>query len=126
MRLRFLLLAALAALGGCQTGGSDAAPDTSSPSYAVDNLRRGMPYSEARAVLAFGGWEGQPYPAATAAQRCVGRDECAIYPETELCSGPGLGTCRFNFVNGDGERLVVTAAGASPGQMRLNGWGYVR
>ncbi|MEA5467191.1 hypothetical protein [Leptothoe sp. PORK10 BA2] len=72
-------------------------------------LAENMPYEDARHLLMEQNWE--PHTAGDAPNLNDSTVEELFelgYPEVKDCSGTGLGPCRFEFVNADGEIFVVT------------------
>ncbi|MEG4839629.1 hypothetical protein QUB24_16055 [Microcoleus sp. B9-D4] len=72
-------------------------------------LQQGMPYKEARQILIQQGWQpslqGQP----NLRDRSVKELFDLGYKEIKDCSGTGEGPCRFEFINQQGELLVIVA-----------------
>ncbi|WP_333301725.1 hypothetical protein [Microcoleus sp. K4-C2] len=72
-------------------------------------LKQGMPYKEARQILIQQGWQpslqGQP----NLRDRSVKELFDLGYKEIKDCSGTGEGPCRFEFINKQGELLVIVA-----------------
>ncbi|MEG4508222.1 hypothetical protein QUA81_31980 [Microcoleus sp. F6_B4] len=72
-------------------------------------LQQGMPYKEARQILIQQRWQpslqGQP----NLRDRSVKELFDLGYKEIKDCSGTGEGPCRFEFINQQGELLVIVA-----------------
>ncbi|MEG4391268.1 hypothetical protein QUB30_02240 [Microcoleus sp. BROC3] len=72
-------------------------------------LQQGMPYEEARQILIQQRWQpslqGQP----NLRDRSVKELFDLGYQEIKDCSGTGEGPCRFEFINQEGELLVIVA-----------------
>ncbi|MEG4047581.1 hypothetical protein [Microcoleus sp. Pol17_C1] len=72
-------------------------------------LQQGMSYEEARQILIQQRWQpslqGQP----NLRDRSVKELFDLGYPEIKDCSGTGEGPCRFEFINQQGELLVIVA-----------------
>jgi hypothetical protein len=72
-------------------------------------LQQGMPYKEARQILIQQQWQpslqGQP----NLRDRSVKELFDLGYKEIKECSGTGEGPCRFEFINKQGELLVIVA-----------------
>lgn len=72
-------------------------------------LQQGMPYKEARQILIQQQWQpslqGQP----NLRDRSVKELFDLGYKEIKDCSGTGEGPCRFEFINKQGELLVIVA-----------------
>lgn len=82
----------------------------------IPSLRQGMPYEQARKILADAGWQTifNRFPlAATEAQtRLIVNQKGWV--ELESCSGAGLGLCTFQFRDAAGRILRVVTANNSP------------
>lgn len=87
-------------------------------------LKKDMPYVQARLTLLSAGWSPSPQePAQSAEQRCGTRVEiCGAYPETEACSGTGMGFCAFRFRNARGNILAITTTGERLGDLTVYSW----
>ncbi len=92
-----------------------------SQNSVLPGLKRSMPYSEAREISIDRGWQAQvpasmsPYPNLenpTIGYLFLERE----YQKVVDCAGTGLGICRFEVRNTQGERLVVITANNQPGQ----------
>ncbi|MEG4092250.1 hypothetical protein QUA37_08530 [Microcoleus sp. Pol12A6] len=72
-------------------------------------LQQGMPYKEARQILIQQGWQpslqGQPNLRDSSVKELFDLG----YKEIKDCSGTGEGPCRFEFINPQGELLVIVA-----------------
>ena len=87
-------------------------------------LKKDMPYAQARLALLSSGWSPSPQePAQSAEQRCGARVEiCNAYPETEACSGTGMGFCAFRFRNAQGDILAITTTGEELADLTVYSW----
>lgn len=87
-------------------------------------LKKDMPYAQARLALLSAGWSPSPQePAQSAEQRCGVRVEiCSAYPETEACSGTGMGFCAFRFRNARGLILAITTTGEGLTDLTVYDW----
>lgn len=112
----------IAAIAACLTG----LPVAFATADAMDDdvtLTKDAPYETARLSLFIRGWRAAPEGSNTADQRCFGRPEiCAAYPETNQCSGTGVGACQFLFSNEDRKVLAVTTEGESLDGLSVSGW----
>jgi hypothetical protein len=73
-------------------------------------LRENMPYQEARSLILAQGWEPNQAGDAPNLNSSTIRELYDFgYPEIKDCAGTGLGQCRFEFRNGAGQVLVVSA-----------------
>lgn len=117
MRERLLLLTAALAFASLAARAEDARG-------AVAGLKKDRPYAEMRQKLLNAGWFAAPQdPAQFADQRCGARAEiCDAYPETEACSGTGMGFCAFRFRSGDGAIIAVTTVGEGLADLTVYGW----
>ncbi|WP_332984763.1 hypothetical protein [Microcoleus sp. A003_D6] len=72
-------------------------------------LQQGMPYKDARQILIQQGWhpslQGQPNLRDSSVKELFDLG----YKEIKDCSGTGEGPCRFEFINQQGELLVIVA-----------------
>ena len=91
---------------------------------AIAALGQGTPYATAREKLIIAGLFAKIFPAETAEERCGARkDICNAYPETENCSGTGMGFCLFRFYNpAGGPTFAVTTAGEELKDLTVYGW----
>lgn len=87
-------------------------------------LGEGAPYATAREKLIIAGLFAKIFPPETAGERCGERKEiCDAYPETESCSGTGMGFCLFRFYNpAGGPGFAVTTAGEELKDLTVHGW----
>lgn len=87
-------------------------------------LEKDMPYAQARLALLSAGWSPSPQePEQSAEQRCGVRIEiCGAYPETEACSGTGMGFCAFRFRNAQGSILAITTTGEELADLTVYDW----
>ena len=87
-------------------------------------LKKDMPYAQARLALLTAGWSPSPQePAQSAEERCGARVEiCGTYPETEACSGTGMGFCAFRFRNAQGLILAITTTGEELPDLTVFDW----
>jgi hypothetical protein len=87
-------------------------------------LKKDMPYAQARLALLSAGWSPAPQePAQFAEQRCGARVKiCGAYPETEACSGTGMGFCAFRFRNARGNILAITTTGEELADLTVYSW----
>lgn len=87
-------------------------------------LGQGTPYATAREKLILAGLFAKIFPAETVGERCGARKEiCDAYPETENCSGTGMGLCLFRFYNpAGGPTFAVTTAGEELKDLTVYGW----
>lgn len=74
-------------------------------------LRQEMPYGQARRLLLNAGWQAEML---SPNRQRFGAMNYLIdqlgYHEVETCSGTGLGLCRFNFTDANGQRLAIVTA----------------
>jgi hypothetical protein len=74
-------------------------------------LQKGMTYKEARQIVIKQGWrpnlQGEPNLSSLAVKNLFDLG----YIEIKDCAGTGEGPCRFEFINQQGELLVVVTAG---------------
>lgn len=91
---------------------------------AVAALEKGVPYAVARLQLLQNGWSPAPSePDEKAETRCGGRIEiCQAYPETDACSGTGMGFCLFRFTSGAGAVVSVTTTGEELADLTVHDW----
>jgi len=80
----------------------------------LDELRQGMPYSEARIVILASGWLGLSVLGQDGGE-LFGREGEMVdgrgWTELQSCAGSGLSPCRFEFANAEGTKLVVITRG---------------
>jgi hypothetical protein len=79
---------------------------------AVKRIQQGMPYSKARKILIQQGWQPN-LPASNGdipdMEDTQIKNAYALgYGEVKVCSGTGLGLCRFEFINYKKELLIVS------------------
>jgi hypothetical protein len=96
----------------------------SSRRAAVKRIQQGMPYWKARRILIQQGWQPN-LPASNGdipdMEDTQIRNAYALgYNEVKVCSGTGLGLCRFEFTNYKKELLVVSTT-ALP-ELRVFHW----
>ncbi|MEG5106574.1 hypothetical protein QUB32_07840 [Microcoleus sp. AT8-A4] len=72
-------------------------------------LQQGMPYKEARQILIKQGWQPSLQSQPNLRDRSVKELFDLGYKEIKDCSGTGEGPCRFEFINQQGELLVIVA-----------------
>ncbi|MGL5060397.1 MAG: hypothetical protein ACRC62_10490 [Microcoleus sp.] len=72
-------------------------------------LKKGMPYQEARQILIQQGWRPNLEGETNLNSLTVKELFDFGYREIQDCAGTGEGPCRFEFVNRQGEQLVVVA-----------------
>lgn len=91
---------------------------------AVAALKKGVPYSQARQDLMKGGWMAAPIDLKLDKEtRCGTRIEiCVAYPETESCSGTGMGFCLFRFEDAGRRVLTVTTVGEELPDLTVHEW----
>lgn len=114
LKLFGLVVMVLAGSGLQAAGAGDAA------------LKKDMLYAQARVVLLSAGWSPSPQePAQSTEQRCGARVEiCGAYPETDACSGTGMGFCAFRFRNAQGSILAITTTGEELADLTVYDWRY--
>jgi hypothetical protein len=80
----------------------------------LEDLRQGMPYSEAREIILDAGWQAVAVRWQDRGE-LYGRDSVMVedrgWTEMQVCSGTGMAYCFFEFQNAMGEKLVVQTAG---------------
>jgi hypothetical protein len=74
-------------------------------------LQKGMAYKEARQILMKQGWQPNLQGETNLRSLAVKELFDLGYKEIKDCSGTGEGLCRFEFINKQGEILVVVTAG---------------
>jgi hypothetical protein len=72
-------------------------------------LQQGMPYKDARQILIQQGWQPSLQGEPNLRDRSVKELFDLGYKEIKDCSGTGEGPCRFEFINKQGELLVIVA-----------------
>lgn len=87
-------------------------PSTNSQGFSSANrfgLRENMPYTKARSQLIQKGWQPNLQGDPPNRNDTTVRELLALgYGEVKDCAGTGLGPCRFEFTNAQGELLVVS------------------
>jgi hypothetical protein len=63
-------------------------------------------YTRVRAELISTGYMPVRFSHASNRNQCSGREWCAIYPETEHCSGTGIALCQFVFFHRGSKRYL--------------------
>lgn len=72
-------------------------------------LQQGMPYKDARQILIQQQWQPSLHGQPNLRDRSVKELFDLGYKEIKDCSGTGEGPCRFEFINQQGELLVIVA-----------------
>ena len=87
-------------------------------------LKKDMPYAQARLALLSAGWSPSPQESAQSAESVAVRasKSAAPYPETEACSGTGMGFCAFRFRNAQGLILAITTTGEELPDLTVFDW----
>ncbi|KAM3099461.1 hypothetical protein ACKFKG_03340 [Phormidesmis sp. 146-35] len=77
----------------------------------VPNLKKEMPYAQARELLINKGWRAIEIPILQRGDQLFGATKYIVkelgYNEVVDCSGTGMGFCRFEFEGTDGRKLIV-------------------
>lgn len=83
---------------------------------SIDDLRQGMPYSEAREIVVSSGWQAVSLswqdrwtPEGSREQTMYDRG----WNELQGCAGSGMGQCRFEFQNVEQQTLALITVGES-------------
>lgn len=96
-------------------------------------IKKGMPYIEARKILLDAGWQtvtahttpnGTPvcFKVQEQEDESLANSEACNYEEIDSCSGTGMGFCGMKFFDGEETYLSITTDGGEPPEAEINRW----